>query len=60
MEKKSPAYKQNTLTSDTQATIKSQDEIVAGLTARIANPEKTVELLQSELVITKCYRHTHK
>ena len=33
--------------------MKSQDEIVAELTARITNPEKTVERLQSELVITK-------
>ena len=33
--------------------MKSQDEIVAKLTARIANLEKTVERLQSELVITK-------
>ena len=33
--------------------MKSRDEIVAELTARIANPEKTVERLQSELVITK-------
>ena len=51
--KKSPASKQNTLTSATQTTMKSQDEIVAELTARIANLEKTVEQLQSELVITK-------
>ena len=53
MGKKSPASKQNTLTSATQTTMKSQDEIVAELTARIANLEKTVERLQSELVITK-------
>ena len=53
MGKKSPASKQNTLTSATQTTMKSQDEIVAKLTARIANLEKTVERLQSELVITK-------
>ena len=53
MWKKSPASKQNTLTSATQTTMKSQDEIVAKLTARIANLEKTVERLQSELVITK-------
>ena len=33
--------------------MKSQDEIVAELTVRIANLEKTVEQLQSELVITK-------
>ena len=33
--------------------MKSRDEIVAELTARIANPEKTVERLQSDLVITK-------
>ena len=51
--KKSPASKQNTLTSATQTTIKSQDEIVAELTARIANLEETVERLQSELAITK-------
>ena len=42
MGKKSPASKQNTLTSATQTTMKSQDEIVAELTARIANLEKTV------------------
>ena len=53
MGKKSPASKQNTLTSVTQTTMKSQDEIVAKLTVRIANLEKTVERLQSELVITK-------
>ena len=53
MGKKSPASKQNTLTSSTQTTMKSQDEIVAELTARIANLEKPVERLQSELVITK-------
>ena len=53
MGKKSPASKQNTLTSATQTTMKSQDEIVAELTARIANLEKLVEKLQSELVITK-------
>ena len=39
MGKTSPASKQNTLTSSTQATMKSQDEIVAELTARIANLE---------------------
>ena len=33
--------------------MKSQDEIVAELTVRIANLEKTVEQLQSDLVITK-------
>ena len=33
--------------------MKSLDEIVAELTARIDNLEKTVERLQSELVITK-------
>ena len=33
--------------------MKSRDEIVAELTARIANPEKAVERLQSDLVITK-------
>ena len=54
MEKKVwPASKQNALTPATQTTMKSRDEIVAELTARIANPEKTVERLQSELVITK-------
>ena len=53
MGKKSPASKQNALTSATQTTMKSQDEIVAELTARIANLEKLVEKLQSELVITK-------
>ena len=58
MGKKCPASKQNTLTSATQTTMKSQDEIVAELTARIANLEKTVERLQSELVI--CQRHTHE
>ena len=52
MGKKSPASKQNTLTSATQRTIKSQDEIAAERTARIANLEKTVERLQRELVIT--------
>ena len=41
------------MTSATQTTMKSQDEIVAELTARIANLQKTVEQLQSELVITK-------
>ena len=41
------------MTSATQTTMKSQDEIVAELTARIANLEKLVEKLQSELVITK-------
>ena len=53
MGKRSPASKKSTLTSATQTTMKSQDEIVAELTARIANLEKTVERLQSELVITK-------
>ena len=53
MGKKSPASKHNTLTSSAQTTMKSQDEIVAELTARIAKLEKTVERLQSELVITK-------
>ena len=53
MGKKSPASKQNTLTSATQTTMKSQDEIVAKLTARIDNLEKTIERLQSELAITK-------
>ena len=33
--------------------MKSQDEIVAEIAARIANLESTVESLQSELVITK-------
>ena len=33
--------------------MKSQDEIVAEITARIANLESTVESLQSKLVITK-------
>ena len=33
--------------------MKSQDEIVAELTVRIANLDKTVERLQRELVITK-------
>ena len=51
--KKSPASKENTLTSATQTTMKLQDEIVAELSARIANLEKTEEQLQSELVITK-------
>ena len=51
--KKSPASQQNTLTSATQTTMKSQNEIVAELTARITNLEKTVEILQSELIITK-------
>ena len=53
MGKTSPASKQNSLTSATQTTMKSLDEIVAELTARIDNLEKTVERLQSELVITK-------
>ena len=53
MWKKSPASKQNTLTSATQTTTKSQDEIEAELTARIDNLEKTVERLQSEPVIAK-------
>ena len=53
MGKKSPASKQNILTSATQTTMKLQDEIVAELSARIANLEKTEEQLQSELVITK-------
>ena len=51
--KKSPASKENTLTSATQTTMKLQDEIVAEFTASIANLKKTVERLQSELVITK-------
>ena len=42
-----------TQTTATQTTMKSQDEIVAELTVRIANLDKTVERLQSELVITK-------
>ena len=41
------------MTSATQTTMRSKDEIVAELTARIANLQKTVEQLQSELVITK-------
>ena len=53
MGKKSPTSKQNTLTSATQTTLKSQNQIVAELTARIANLEKTLEILQIELVITK-------
>ena len=53
MGKKSTGSKQNTMTSATQTTMKSQDEIVAELTARIANLGKPVERLQSELVITK-------
>ena len=53
MGKKSPASQQNTLTPATQTTMKSQNEIVAELTARITNLEKTVEILQSELIITK-------
>ena len=53
MGKKSPASKQNTLTSATQTTMKLQNEIVAELTMRITNLEKTVERLQSELIITK-------
>ena len=52
MVKKSPASKQNTLTSATQTTMKLQDEIDE-ITAGIANLKKTVERLQSELVITK-------
>ena len=52
MGKKSPASKQNTLTSATQRTTKSQDKIAAERTARIANLEKTVERLQREIVIT--------
>ena len=51
--KKSPASQQNTLTSAIQTTMKSQNEIVAELTARITNLEKTVEILQSELITTK-------
>ena len=43
MGKKSAVSKQNTLTSATQTTMKSEDEIVAELSARIANLEKTVE-----------------
>ena len=53
MGKKSEVSKQNTLTSATQTIMKSEDEIVAELSARIANLEKTVERLPSELVITK-------
>ena len=53
MGKKSPAPKQNTLTSVIQTTMKSQDKIVTELAARIINLEKTVESLQSELIITK-------
>ena len=53
MGKKSAVSKQNTLTSATQTIMKSEDEIVAELSARIANLEKTVERLPSELVITK-------
>ena len=53
MGKKSATSKQNTLTSATQTTRKSQNQIVAELTARIANLEKTLEILQIELVITK-------
>ena len=53
MGKNSPASKQNTLTYATQTTMKMQDEIVVELTARITNLKKTVERLQSELVITK-------
>ena len=53
MGKKSPTSKQNTLTSATPTTRKSQNQIVAELTARIANLEKTLEILQIELVITK-------
>ena len=53
MGKKSPTSKQNTLTSATQTTVKSQNQIVAELTARIANLEKTLERLQIELAITK-------
>ena len=37
MGKKSPASKQNTPTCATQTTMKSQDVIVAELTARITN-----------------------
>ena len=51
--KKSPASKQNTLTSTTQAAMISQDETVAERTARITNFEKPVERLQSKLFITK-------
>ena len=52
MVKKSPASKQNTLTSATQTTVKLQDEIDE-ITASIANLKKTVERLQSQRVITK-------
>ena len=52
MVKKSQASKQNTLTSATQTNMKLQDEIDE-ITAGIANLKKTVERLQSELVITK-------
>ena len=52
MVKKSPASKQNTLTSATQTTMKLQDGIDE-ITAGIANLKKTVERLQSKLVITK-------
>ena len=48
--KRSPVSKENALTSAAQTAMKAQDEIVAKLTARIANLEKTVE---SKLVITK-------
>ena len=47
MGKKSPASKQNTLISATQTTMKWQDEIVAELSVRIANLQKTVEQLQT-------------
>ena len=40
MGRKSPASKQNTPTSATQTTMKSQDVIVAELTAKITNLEK--------------------
>ena len=53
MGKHSPASKQNTLTSAAQTTTKSQDEIVAELTTRITNLKKTVERLQSGLIITQ-------
>ena len=52
MVKKSQASKQNTLTSATPTNMTLQDEIDE-ITAGIANLKKTVERLQSELVITK-------
>ena len=41
------------MTYATQTTMKLQDETVAELTVRITNLKKTVERLQSELIITK-------